>query len=98
MYYAVGVKVVKTLSDIGKLVAGVNAEPTTTLAKAPTRPSRSALGYHPRCSVRSPPGIHSEMSRRGAEVIPRRGTMFECVERFHTTASWYKVYGARQQR
>lgn len=32
------------------------------------------------------------MSWKGLTVIPRRGKMFGCVNRFHVTASWQKIW------
>ena len=49
-------------------------------------------------SVRLPPVIHSEMSWRGIEVIPRRGTMFGWSKRFHTTAPWKNTCMSHQRR
>ena len=59
--------------------------------RTPTRRNLSASGLFAIYSVRSPPGIQSEMSCSGSMVTPRRGTMFGCAKCFHTTATWWKV-------
>jgi hypothetical protein len=85
--YVAGVEKVKPFGDITYLVVGISVR-SSMIERAPTRPSRSAPGRSLIYSVRSPPGIHSEMSWRGEDVMPRKGTMFLCFERFHITASW----------
>ena len=90
MKYVAGVENAKSFGDIGQLVEGVRMV-STTKGGTPTRQSRSASGCLLICSMRFPPGIHSEISWRGDGVIPRKGTMFWCSKRFHIIASWYKV-------
>jgi len=49
-------------------------------------------------SDNSPPDIQTEMDWKGVKVAPRKGTMFGCVKRFHTTASWQNAYMFHQVR
>ena len=48
-------------------------------------------------SVRSPPGIRSEISWGGSRITPRRGTIFGCVKCFQTTVTWRNVCGIRER-
>ena len=47
-------------------------------------------------SIRSSPGIRSEISWGGSIVVPRRGTIFGCARCFHTTVTWWKACGIRE--
>ena len=75
MNYVARVEIVETFGNIRQLVVGVSAGSNTT-GGAPTRSNRPVSGCFLMYSVRSLPGIHSEISWRGVWVIPRRGMIF----------------------
>ena len=79
MNYVARMEEVKASSNTKQLGAGVSMRVSmgyNTTRGTPTRSSRSTLGYSSMYPVRFPPGIQSEISWRGVEVTPRKGTIF----------------------
>ena len=68
------VEVVKAFSNVLQLKGYERgAQPG---GKRPTRPGRYTSELCPMYTIRSPPGIQSKMSLKGATMIPWKGTMF----------------------
>ena len=70
-----------------QIAGGGVSMPCEAVEHIRTRSNLSAYGWFAMYSVKSPPNIQSETSRRGSMVAPRKGTIFGCTKCFHTAAT-----------